>query len=148
MKVIKLKQPLSALYLLKKSGEIIYIGKSINVIRRLYSHKTKQVDEIEIIPTEVAKLSSEERRLLLLHRPVLNRSIAHPENIARYGVQKKKKRSNIIPKFLKKWIVRRNLSQSEAACILNVSTETFRNWIYGRNTPGPIVQQFIRNKCK
>ena len=53
-----------------------------------------------------------------------------------------------IPELLTSWRKRRKMSQKEAATFLDVAVETFRNWEYGRNTPGAIVQQFIRNKCK
>jgi DNA-binding transcriptional regulator YiaG len=53
-----------------------------------------------------------------------------------------------IPTLLAEWRKRRKLKQSEAATFLDVSLDTFRNWEYGRNTPGKIVEQYIRGKCK
>ena len=71
----------AAIYILKKDGAIVYVGKSINVITRISGHRWKDYDQVEIIPTSLDKLDFEERKLLLLHRPKLNLVIAHPERI-------------------------------------------------------------------
>ncbi len=64
----------SGVYFLKKGGEVVYIGKSNNVLPRVFGtgHCDKDFDEVEIHWMPSVELTEYERRQIKIHRPRLN----------------------------------------------------------------------------
>lgn len=63
----------AGVYALLLSGEVVYIGQTTNVIRRIGEHAaTREFDEYRFIKCEVGRLLNLERELILLYRPPWN----------------------------------------------------------------------------
>lgn len=63
---------MSGIYFLIKDGNVIYIGQSINVEKRLLKHRDKDFDTFRIIKCHESRLLEYERRLIKLFKPVFN----------------------------------------------------------------------------
>lgn len=61
-------------YLLKKAGEVVYVGQTVNVKKRLGEHRRRGVDfdSFEVIETPMEALKRTESEYILKHRPPLN----------------------------------------------------------------------------
>lgn len=64
----------AGVYLLLKAGEVVYVGQSRNVERRLTQHRGNKVDfdERQIIEVPATDLKKVEQQYILKHRPALN----------------------------------------------------------------------------
>lgn len=62
-------------YILIKDCDILYVGASINIERRLYEHKNKDYDHYVIIKFGKRYLALEMRMIAFL-KPILNKSCA------------------------------------------------------------------------
>jgi hypothetical protein len=65
----------SGIYFLFQGTELMYVGRAVNVARRVLEHSTdkgKVFDRASFIPTPSASLAISERRFLDVYRPPLN----------------------------------------------------------------------------
>lgn len=64
---------ISGIYLLKEGNQVVYVGQTINVYRRLDQHCTdKQFSEVYFKELPKALLNIEEQRIIEKYTPVLN----------------------------------------------------------------------------
>ncbi len=65
----------SAVYLIRRNGQPIYVGQSTCILQRLRSHQIlRPGDTVEIEPTELADLDCREQEWIDRYRPELNRA--------------------------------------------------------------------------
>ena len=62
-------------YLLRKSGRVVYVGSSRFVLFRIGAHRAKDFDEVEISFCDYPQATALEQRLIKKHKPPMNRSI-------------------------------------------------------------------------
>lgn len=60
-------------YILIKDFDVLYVGRSLNVIRRLYSHRHKEYDYYVIIESKNHRLKWLETAMISILKPKLNR---------------------------------------------------------------------------
>lgn len=66
---------LSAIYFLSHKGEVVYVGQSVNFLRRVVKHmESKVFDAVSYIPTHPAKLEELEKHYIRTLRPKYNTS--------------------------------------------------------------------------
>ncbi len=65
---------MTGIYFLIKDNIIVYIGQSINVEKRIVSHRDKDFDSFRVIVCDNSKLLEYEKRLISLFKPKLNGS--------------------------------------------------------------------------
>lgn len=70
--IIKIRGSGSAVYLLKKNADIVYIGSSSKVLGRFAGHVKKDYDEVEIRWCKEKDRADLERELIGYYRPKLN----------------------------------------------------------------------------
>jgi hypothetical protein len=65
---------LSGVYFLRLAGKIVYIGKSINVLDRVFGdhYKAKGFDQVKIHWMPKDQITRYEREQIAIHRPPLN----------------------------------------------------------------------------
>ena len=61
-------------YLLKKKGRVVYVGKSTNVARRIGQHGDKKFDSHEVLECCLEELDSLEIENIKKYDPILNKS--------------------------------------------------------------------------
>ena len=72
------------IYFLIRNKKIIYIGKSIDVMRRLKEHcQCVWFTQFRVIPCDIRKISEYEKRLIKYFKPVLNNK--HNATISNYN---------------------------------------------------------------
>lgn len=61
-------------YLLKKDAEVVYVGQSRDIERRLTQHRRNKVDfdSFEVVETHIGALKRTEQEYILKYRPPLN----------------------------------------------------------------------------
>lgn len=76
----------SGVYFLKSLGFVIYIGKSINVLERVFAaeHKRKRFDEVEIHWMPADKIGEYEKQQIAIHKPRLNIDGLRPRDMSRF----------------------------------------------------------------
>lgn len=63
----------SGVYLLKLKSEVVYVGRSRNVLARFNGHRGKLYDEVEIVWCLPDQLSETEKKFIHQYHPRLNR---------------------------------------------------------------------------
>lgn len=61
------------IYLLKNKNEVVYVGQSVNIHRRVEQHKDKDFDNYDFIECEKALLNCTEEFYILKHNPKYNK---------------------------------------------------------------------------
>lgn len=78
----------NAIYCLINNGEIIYIGKTKNGIRRILQHNDKVFDEYSFIETSQEELDYYEDKYIMEYQPKLNKTYSHIRMSLRSGYRK------------------------------------------------------------
>ena len=75
----------SGVYFLKIAGQIVYIGKSINVFSRIFGidHMAKRYDEVEIHWMPADQIAAYEKTQIAIHKPSLNVEGVKPRKASR-----------------------------------------------------------------
>lgn len=63
---------ISGIYFLLRRNKIVYIGRTINLINRIYQHSEKNFDSIRIIKCNIDRLEHYEIRLIRYFQPKYN----------------------------------------------------------------------------
>jgi hypothetical protein len=80
------KTQICGVYFLVKNEEVIYVGKSIDLLTRVVSHvKTKDFDSFALIQCDEHMLDFEETKYILHYRPIQNKSVGDYEYIGLFG---------------------------------------------------------------
>lgn len=137
MNTITIPNPICGIYLLKKIGLVVYIGQSIDVVKRIAQHVNKDFDSVEIRIVESERLNSEEALLINQLNPKLNKS---------KGLFRVCETESSVT--LKAWRKRRKISQQAASVLIGVSISTLQKWEQGELNPGGFAREVIRSKCK
>jgi len=64
----------SGVYILKKEGVPVYVGKSMSLDTRVKMHRRSKYDEVEYFPMAFDKATIEERKLIFTLQPLLNKN--------------------------------------------------------------------------
>ena len=78
MKLVKFEMPKIGVYFLYKNDDLVYIGQSINIFNRLYSHveNGKDFDFYSFVKCDTQKEAETfERYLINKYKPILNKRI-------------------------------------------------------------------------
>lgn len=82
---------LSAVYFLVDRGEVVYVGQSVNFLRRVLKHMEKKVfDRAFYVPTPMADLVATEKKYIRRFRPKYNRD---ERGVLRFGWAGRKPRA-------------------------------------------------------
>lgn len=79
-------------YLLKDKGDIVYVGKSINIISRIKDHKReklKRFDSYSIIKCETSELDNIEAQMIWHYQPVHNIDYISNKYVIKTPLQKR-----------------------------------------------------------
>lgn len=67
----------------EEDDKVVYVGQSKRGLERIFEHKDKQFDYIEIIPCQKSKLNELEQKYIEFYRPIYNTMLIDREKGAR-----------------------------------------------------------------
>lgn len=137
------------IYFLLTAGRVIYIGQSVDISRRVETHrKTLAFDEVKLIEVERKDLDSAERKFILEMKPERNgfmrggrRDYCAPGGpVPTPAVPRKP----MTPAQLQKLIDRAGISQRGAAKAIDINERHMRRYVAG----DAVIPRTVELACK
>lgn len=92
-------QKTSGIYLLKNKGVVVYVGRSVNVRRRIWDHSDKEYDEYEVVECPVENLDDLEKSYIKRLKPKYNKAPFHNRQGKKfvYSDQEEERLNELLP---------------------------------------------------